>query len=176
MARVNILSPWGEYYKKIDAFFKYDDDVRVIFDETNDVIKLYVAKNKKAAALSKILKPEKEFGNITVRVEVIPPNGVFLKSIGLVDIKDAFYGNGALCKIEQIDAFGLSAAYIVFDKVVVQFFNDDLSDYNGMKSTLYENIAEDIFDVGAGIFFCTDTKDSSIYLSTSCASNSNIFK
>lgn len=158
MARVNILSPWEEYYKKIDAFFKYDDDVRVIFDETNDVIKLYVANDKKASALSKILKPEEEFGNVTIRVEVIPPNGV-LKSTGLTDIKAAFDNNGALSKIEEIDAFGFSAAYIIFKKFVVQYFNDDLGDYNGMRSTLYEIIAKDIFDVGTGIFFCTDVMD-----------------
>lgn len=158
MARINILSPWEEYYKKINAFFEYDNDVRVVFDETSHVVKLYVAKDKKAAALSKILKPEKEFGNITVHVEVVPPNGV-LKSTGLADIKAAFDNNGALSKIEEIDAFGFSAAYVIFKKVVVQFFNDDLGDYNGMKSTLYETIAEDIFDVGAGIFFCTDVAD-----------------
>ena len=51
------------------------------------------------------------------------------------------------------------ANYVVFENKVVQFFNDDLSDIHGNKSTLYQEIAKDIFGDCDNIYFCTDTKE-----------------
>ena len=51
---------------------------------------------------------------------------------------------------------------MVFEKAVIQFFNDDITDINGVESTLYQNVAKEIFedDVKTGsIFFCTDTDE-----------------
>lgn len=46
--------------------------------------------------------------------------------------------------------------YVVFEAKVVQFFNDDIGDINGIKSTLYEDIAEEVFEKKEGIYFCTN--------------------
>jgi hypothetical protein len=43
----------------------------------------------------------------------------------------------------------------VFEKKVVQFFNDQLDDINGNKSTLYQDIAKDVFEKHEGVYFCT---------------------
>lgn len=45
---------------------------------------------------------------------------------------------------------------MLFKKEVVQYFTDNLGDYNGYRSTLYENIARDIFGDIVGVFFCTN--------------------
>ena len=45
-------------------------------------------------------------------------------------------------------------SFAVFAKEVVQYYNDDLTDINGLKSTLYEDIARDVFDID-GINYCT---------------------
>ena len=46
--------------------------------------------------------------------------------------------------------------YAVFQSKVVQFFNDDMSDINGNCTTLYQEIAKDVFSGRAeGVFFCT---------------------
>jgi len=46
--------------------------------------------------------------------------------------------------------------YVVFRNEVVQFFNDEMGDPNGLKSTLYQDIAKDVFADKDGIFFCTE--------------------
>ena len=48
--------------------------------------------------------------------------------------------------------------YVVFTNKVVQFFNDNLNDIYGNVTTLYQEIASDVFDIESGVFFCTDFK------------------
>ena len=43
----------------------------------------------------------------------------------------------------------------VFAKEVVQYWNDSLSDPYGKVSTLYQDIAKDIFEDTDGVMFCT---------------------
>ena len=50
--------------------------------------------------------------------------------------------------------------YVVFVKEVVQYFNDDLGDANGVCSTLYQDIAKRLFTSTEGVFFCTNTNGS----------------
>lgn len=55
--------------------------------------------------------------------------------------------------------FSNPITYIVFKNKVVQFWNDDLSDIYGNRSTLYQDIAKEIFGESSGIFFCTDKEE-----------------
>lgn len=47
-------------------------------------------------------------------------------------------------------------AYCSFKKEVVQYPADDLSSETGLKSTLYEDLAREIFENTDGVYFCTD--------------------
>ena len=38
-----------------------------------------------------------------------------------------------------------SFTYVVFEKEVVQYWNDNLGDINGLRSTLYQDLAKEIF-------------------------------
>ena len=67
---------------------------------------------------------------------------------------DAFAGNPAVYSIETRRLLAGEATYVVFKPEVVQFFNDDFSDIDGKKSTLYQDIAKDVFKDGC-VFFCT---------------------
>ena len=49
--------------------------------------------------------------------------------------------------------------YVVFVNEVVQYFNDDLGDVYGQCSTLYQEIAKDVFGETEGVFFCTDVEE-----------------
>jgi len=53
----------------------------------------------------------------------------------------------------------MDLTYVLFKNKVVQYFIDNIGDYNGMKSTLYEDIARDIFEDVDGVFFCTALPD-----------------
>ena len=52
----------------------------------------------------------------------------------------------------------LPLTYVVFKNCVVQFFNDNLNDYHGMLSTLYETIADEVLTGPAvtDVYFNTD--------------------
>jgi hypothetical protein len=51
-------------------------------------------------------------------------------------------------------SFGFS--HVMFEKKVVQYFDDVLCDPNNFQSTLYEDIAREVFEDSKGVFFNTD--------------------
>jgi len=156
MEKVKLSSPWQEFFNELEALFAADDDVKLSFDDGEEKkIILRVNGEEKASALSKLLPEEKVFGNVSVCIEVVPSNDGD-REIDL--FRDAFSGNPAVSFIKTVpDPYGNKVDFVVFQNKVVQFFNDNMADINGNKSTLFEDIARDVFD-GAGVFFCTDTE------------------
>lgn len=171
MAKVNLASPWNEYYDKMVAFFAEDPEVTILYDEEAKNIKVLVRGQNKAEALTYLLNSEVDFSGVKLLITVIPANEV------ISDIKKCFSNANneedytTLYKRSLIDndlfaytktienMMGFNAVFIVFKKKVVQYYSDNLGDLNGMKSTLAENIARDIFVPHNGVFFCTDVKD-----------------
>ena len=152
---LNMVSPWAEYLNQLEAFFKEDDDVRVEYDNEAMVIKIYVDGAAKAEALSKLLPTSKKFGNVEIKVNIIPANPLDTSRIGL--FKKAFEGNRAVADIETIsDISSNDFNFIIFKPEVVQYYNDDLSDFNGICSTLYQDLAKELFGETEGCYFCTD--------------------
>lgn len=155
MAKINLSSPWVNLYREFEALFAGDPEITVIFDENAYEIKLYVDNVEKAEALTQLLLPERVYGNVTAKIEVIPENPGPLSSVEL--FHKAFKGNRAFQYIASVpDLMSNPISYVVFKNEVVQYYNDDLGDINGNCSTLYQNIAKDVFGDHDGIFFCTD--------------------
>lgn len=176
MANLKMVSPWIDYYHMVQAMFAEDKNVIVVFDEEDVTLKLYVKEQEKASALAMLLPDEKTFGNVTLKIEVYPGNlhiklgcngfktepdpaddGYIAKLFGI-----AFHNNSALQDTKVVDGFiGFNATYIVFDKKVVQYHNDSLADIDGKRSTLYQEIAKEIFVEFPGVFYCTSSEKSS---------------
>lgn len=160
MARLRKSSPWIIFYRELQELFRYDDEVKVIYDDNPDEalyeVRLYVETTVKADALEKLLPTEKVFGNVTLTIKVIPANTLEHTNVPLYEA--AFEGNEALSYIKTVGGGILSndITYVVFKNQVVQYFSDDLSDPHGLTSTLYQDIAERVFEQKEGIFFCTD--------------------
>ena len=156
MAILKLSAPQYIFYNKLNAFFKNDPEVNVVYDEDDSIIKIFVNNSTKATALSQILPTEKEFGNVLLRIEVIPANK-FL-SAPIADIYTAaFTGNPALSFVKTFRGlYNNPMTFVVFAKEVVQYFTDSLGDYFGQESTLYQNIAKDIFVECEGVYYCTD--------------------
>lgn len=155
MLKVNLSSPWVTFVNEVKALFEEDDEIHIHYDGENNELKLLVDSGDKADALSKLLPTEKQFGNVTLKIIVIPAN----KDLQAVDLFEiAFRGNPALAYTFAADTPLGHAEYAIFKKQVVQFFNDQLDDVRGIKSTLYQDIAKDVFE-GSGVFFCTDAPD-----------------
>lgn len=155
MGKVKLSSPWVLYYHELQAFFEKDSEVEVVFDEEETEIKLFVDNPRKADALTQLLPAEKKFGSMEVKVTVIPANN--LKKTKFRLIQEALDGNDAVIYFDSEDVFTNPIGYVVFDKEVVQYFTDDLSDIHGCRSTLYQDMAKEIFGNLDGVCFCTDT-------------------
>lgn len=154
---VKLSSPWMNHYRKIKAIFGNDPDVTVKFDNQNCSCKLYVHGQDKADAIAAILPSEATFGKVTMTISVVPDN--VLKANQLDIYEKAFEGNPAFIGTKKVDFAGFALNYVIFKKEVVQYFNDDLSDANRVESTLYEDIAKDVFGEGTNVFFSTDVGD-----------------
>ena len=160
MAIINLQPGWDERYNELVQMFLYDDEVHVIYDRDNLEVKVYVNDAIKADALYKVLKHEHVFGNVTLKVTVVPPNALDDEADAGYDTAElyeaAFAGNPVLSFVRDIKG-QFSATYVVFIKMIAQFFNDNLEDVYGNKSMLYADMAKDIFAEPA--FFCTDIDD-----------------
>lgn len=154
---VKLVSPWIDYYRCIQAMFIEDPEVTVKFDEDDCAIKIYVDNNvDKYEALCALIAPEKQFGNVTVKVRIYPSNKLKASTTDLFN--NAFMGNPAVKDIINVNVFGNDMNYVVFKNKVVQYFNDDIGDVNGIRSTLYQDIAKDLFEA-KGVYFCTEAGD-----------------
>ena len=161
MATLHLSAPWIIYYREVQAMFKYDKQVHVVYDEAENHLKVYVENATKAAALTRLLPPTRNFGDVSLSITVIPANGVEVPDGSKWSMEAlfnaAFNDNAAFESVHSIPSvlMGNPITYVVFSKEVVQYFSDDLGDYYGIHSTLYENIAQNIFVGLGGVFYCT---------------------
>lgn len=143
--KLELVSPWVNFYKEIEALFGRDPEIRVEIDDADKKVTLYVSNGDKAEALSRLLPDTKTFGNIEVRIEVInendPDNWDLLENYEM-----AFKGNPAFESVkESVTPFG-TFRYVLFSKQVVQYPNDDIGDAHQIRSTLFQEIAKDVFE------------------------------
>ena len=157
MANMKIAPPWIQYVNKLIALFGRDPEIKMEYDNDGVEVKIRVTNQRKADALTQLLPPAKEFGSVALKITVIPANlGAGTASL----FKDAFHGNPAMNDMQTVTgAFTNPVTYMIFDKKVVQYYNDDLGDLYGNRSTLYEDLAREIFESHDGVFFCTDIEE-----------------
>lgn len=162
-SNLNLSAPWITYQHNVEALFGPDPEISIVFKENDDgnyTLKLYVRNHDKAEALSKILPGEKVFGNIKVTNLVIPENVVEDKSIKDL-FKVVFKDNPVVESVyETVDPLTkMDRSFVMFEKRIAQYYNDDMTDPYGNRSLLYKDVAEEVFDGHDGIFFSTSTVD-----------------
>lgn len=171
--RLKLSPPWVTYVNKLQALFDGDPLIAFNIDynhEGGPLVVLAVGNGDKATALAKILPTEKEFGNITLHIMVDGQftNRAFPTMKELFEV--AFSNNPAFAYAISPAEDGyqwINMTYVVFKNCVVQFFNDNLNDCHGIISTLYEDIADEIFEdfkkmTGAAVYFNTDIERGSL--------------
>lgn len=157
MDNIKLSPPWITFLHEVEALFERDPEVSVRYDDAEHIIKLYVDNADKAAALDKLIPETKRFGNITVKINVIPPN---IDECSTEDLfSKAFAGNPALYGFAAYETPFGHVEYAVFKKTVVQFFNDQMDDINGNKSMLFQDIAKDVFGSKHGVYYCTEASE-----------------
>ena len=164
----NQAAPWVSYAHKLKALFDPDPDIRIDYIEDMNEVKLYIHGQKKYEALDYLLPKKKVFGNVTLHISLIPSNAMS----GTLDIgeimKDAFEGNDIFSRVVDTKTMFEQASYVIFHKEVAQYFDDNLADLNGMRSTLYQDIADEVFrdmeddhmrlPALYGVHFCTEVE------------------
>lgn len=154
MSKVTLSTPWVSFARKLYCLFGQDPEINIVYIDDEPEVKLYVDNAIKADALASKLPTEKNFGGTILKITVIPSN----KQDAPIDIfRKIFTGNPILKDIivnNDQNAFGF--AHVLFEKKVVQYFDDCLNDPNNLETTLYENLARDVFENADGVFFNTD--------------------
>lgn len=156
MEKLNLSAPWVTFVNELNALFEFDADVTIDYDKEENHVRLYVEGVTKADALTELLPPEKKFGNVTLKISVIPANHAIDK-VSLIE--KAMDGNGVLREVIEAQRPGGSFKYLMFDHEVAQFYNDQLDDPVGNKTMLYADIAKDVFGELDGAFYCTEPKN-----------------
>ena len=164
-ARLKFAPPWVTFANKVKAMFGDDPDTTVVYENAVPKVIVTVNGTNKAAAIAALLPTEKKIGNVTLYVEVTTRDGSPLGEVSVPAEKaelfeTAFKNNPAFSFTRCVDYAFITnkITYVVFANRVVQFFNDNLNDNFGNISTLYQEIAKDIFDpdITNGVFYSTD--------------------
>ena len=153
MKELSVSSPWVTYVRKIEELFGDDPAIGIKYDNDSRTVTMHVDGSDKADAIARMIPGEVEFGNVKLKVSIVPSNDDSPEAI----VRKAFSGNPVVSSIETVEdcvpMFG-GRTYVSFKPHVVQFFNDDMSDPNGVCSTLYQDIAREVLDAD-GVSFCT---------------------
>ncbi len=167
--RLKISPPWITYVNMVNALFEHDPEVQLLYDNNDKVVELHVEDPTKAYAIDRLLPDVVEYGNISLDVKVIPGNKTPRNEIPEDDINItndwlfniAFEDNPVFAYTKTISGiFNNNLTYVVFKNRVVQFFNDNLNDIHGLVSTLYQEIAHEVFSEELeGVCYCTDVEE-----------------
>lgn len=163
--RLKLSPPWITYINKLVALFDCDPQIAFNLSQSEAGPSVVISCNNgdKVAALQKLLPETKVFGNVTlfIGIDGKPSNLAFTNAKDLFET--AFKGNPAFAYAVAPNAEGYwwpPMTYVVFKNCVVQFFNDNLNDCHGLISTLYQDIAAEIFEDANlnGVYYNTDVE------------------
>ena len=152
---IKLSPPWHTFFNFVKHSVGNDRCVEVCdmkeISEREFLIQVDVKDRSRAIAMATILAPCKNFGNIDVRVEVshcgriVRPNDRCLNVRSLVRMfEEAFCTNNYFENVEAVKMFEADIIFPVFEKSVIQFFNDDISDlysnFNGVAADVFAEV------------------------------------
>ena len=163
MLKLKLEAPWYTFQKKVKALFERDPDISVgEICESEDgkvdfLFDIEVRNHEKFLALDRVFPKVKTFGNVSLGIVLYDEENAISTEDRVSLYKTIFEGNPIVKDIrEAVDQAGTHHGFVRFQPEVVQFFDDDTSDFNGNWSGLAQDIAREVFsDEIAGIHFCT---------------------
>lgn len=162
---VELSPPWITAYKKLETLFGVDPEIDVKYDDDTKTVILESINTYKIAALEKIMIPTMAFGNITLTIKCLVKDGAEENISAL--FKTAFAGNPHFSQVIDAQTPYGEQPYVLFKKEVLQFYNDDTSDYYGNWNGLSEDILREVVNenirVNIGTEVDPDTMLSSLW-------------
>ena len=157
---IKLSPPWTTVEKKIKALFNGDEDITIKpikrLADGNLELSLEGPDACKMIALNSIMKTKYNFGNFNLNLVFKTTDG---KDINPIEVdewfddlygvyEDAFCSTPAVIDVKNVQPKANVADYVMieFKKEVVQFFNDDLTDYYGNWNGLYTDIAKELLN------------------------------
>ena len=152
---LRLSPPWHTYFNFIKETIGHDPCVEVLDMKevlsNQFLIQIQVQSNVKARALATILELHKNFGNINIDIEIIHCGCPVCPYEDITDIDDLLklfrLALDTNCYFEFVRAVKImvfNAIFPVFKKAVIQFFNDDLSDFyhnfNGVAADVFREV------------------------------------
>lgn len=157
---VRLAPPWIQYLHKLAALFGNDPEIKMDYNEDENILTMRVENGIKADAIAKLLPSEKEFGNVTMKINVVPANTTESKASLY---RNAFNNNPVFAYVFPVEGVMTNPiTYVVFRRKVVQYYDDNLADVHGNRTTLCQDIAKEILDTSEGVYFCTDNEGDNI--------------
>lgn len=164
--RLKLAPPWITYFNKLQALFDGDPQIAFNYDPNVPSVVLSCNNGEKVAALQRLLPTEVDFGNIVLKIGIDGPVVNIAFPSNRVLFETAFAKNPAFAYAvapAEEGYFYADFTYVVFKNCVVQFFNDNLNDAHGLISTLYQDIADEIFkdadlNQKGHVCYCTDVE------------------
>ena len=167
MEQVKLSPPWFNFRNKVAALFELDPQVQV--DELtedksgNPHLGILVKSHTKFVAMDRVLPPRVAFGNVTLYIDIFDMENKDESEPGVQVFKDLFEGNRLVRDIrEVVDAAGQHHAFVRFEPEVIQFYDDNLTDFNGNWNGLAQDIAKELFYTNWSVQFCTAAKDENL--------------
>ena len=155
MGKVSISSPWVEFARKVEKLFEKDPEIKTEYNEKQVNLIIRVDNTDKYEALKHFLPEMKDFGGQELLITIIPANENEKDDKDY--IKNLFKGNKSVVEIQDISGIMTpSMTFVSFVQEVVQYWNDNIGDLHGNRSTLFEQLAREVFEKTDGVFFCTD--------------------
>lgn len=148
---ITLSAPWVEYFNKLVTMFRYDPEVHITMSEQDKVVQIRVDNQIKANALAKLLPQEKTFGNITMKIQVIHSG----EEDQIAMLRNALNGNPVVNDIAVFDTIFGNFACVIFEPIVAQYYNDNMRDPSGITTTLYQELAKELFNTDNEIVYCT---------------------
>lgn len=155
---MKLSAPWYTYQKKVKALFDLDADIEVgdvrQDEDGNYAFEILVHNSAKFIALDRVMPKIVGFGNVTLKIHIVDVEDD--SSVMSIELYETIFKNNPIVKdVRSIqDDTGTLHGYVRFQPEVLQFFNDDISDYNGLWSGLAQDIAKEIF-TNQNVHFCT---------------------
>ena len=168
MYNLKIEAPWYTFQKKVKALFEGDNDIIVgdIYDMDEDsqfdfAFDIEVTKHEKAEILQKLMPTVRTFGNIVLGIYIYDEENLNSNDKLMNMYEKLFEGNPIVKDFKvAVDQAQVAHGYVRFKPEVVQFFDDDLTDYSGNWTGLAEDIARELFiGTNGEVNFCTAGKN-----------------
>lgn len=161
MFKFRIEAPWYTFNKKVKALFELDPEIEVgeivdCDDEADYCFSIEVKNHEKFVALDRLMPRTRVFGNVVLKIYLYDVVNNDANTVVQL-YQTLFEGNRIVKDIKtRVDVCGVAHDFVRFVPEVVQFFDDDLSDYSGNWSGLAQDIAKEVFaDSEWKIGFCT---------------------